>query len=405
MYSSSGNSPAQQVPAWKRLGLKLKPSPSGSAASEPAPAGPTGGVGHPSSPFGKRKLDAPPPANSAQVAKRPRRDETQTTTDRNGILRKQKSVTFADTPSKYGNTSTSVDAKTSKTAPPSKSKGPAKKQTPPTTDLRPALEYLRLWKTARDSWKFNKNHQASLIKYVFDAEKFPATDIESFYDYIQDLKGYTRMRLQESAREVRTRDQADGKAGFPEKTKDVAAVQERYETILARFLDVQQAGRKRKGFVEAEYLSDSDDGEIIIQRLVKRLRAELVLDELSDSGESAQTETSTTSSSSATVTASETNATTSTGADKKVKLNDGTVKRKRKARTAIADDSSSSSESESDDDSDTSSDGSSSSEESSDEEDETPAGQGDGYDTSSSSSSSSSSESESEDDSDDENSD
>ena len=401
MYSSTGSAPAQQVPAWKRLGLKLK-QPSGSAASESAPAGPTGGVGHPSSPVGKRKLDAPPPANSSQVAKRPRRDETQTT---NGHLRKQKSVTFADTPTKYGNTPTSVDAKTSKTVPPKKSKGPAKKQTPPVTDFRPALEYLRLWKNARDSWKFNKNHQASLIKHVFDAEKLPSSDIESFYDYIQDLKGFTRMRLRDSALEIRVKDQADGKAGFPEKTKDVAALQERYETILARFLDTQR-GQKRKGFVEAEYSSDSDDGEIIIQRLVKRLRAELVLDELSDSGDSAQTDTSTTSSSSsATVTASDNATSTATSADKKMKLNDGSVKRKRKLRTANDDDSSSSSESESDNDSGASSSDSSSEEESSDDEEEATAELGDGYDTSSSSSSSSSSESEAEDDSDDEDSD
>ncbi|CAM1500980.1 Fc.00g101420.m01.CDS01 [Cosmosporella sp. VM-42] len=383
MFSSTGSSPAQQVPAWKRLGLKLKQP---AAASEPAIGGPTGGVGHPSSSPGKRKLDAPPAANYSQVAKRPRTDEAQTTPGRNGQgqLRKQKSVTFADAPTNYAHTP----------APPKKSKGPAKKkQPPPTTDLKPALEYLRLWKTARDSWKFNKNHQAALIKHVFDANGIPAADIETFYDYIQDLKGFIRMRLRETALEIRTKDQSDGKSGFPEGTKDVDTIQERYETILTRFLDAQQAGQKRKGYSEAEYLSTSEDGKLIIQRLVKRLRAELVLDELSESGESGQTETSTTSSSTETIAASENNTTTTSDADKRVKeFNDGTGKRRRKLRTANMD---SSSESESEDDSDTSSSGSSSSDESSDddeEEEEATTQQGNGYETTSSSSSSSSEE-------------
>lgn len=414
MYSSAGSASAQQVPAWKRLGLKLKQPDSASSGSAASESRPTGGVGHPSSRHepspGKRKLDAPPAASaSSQVAKRPRKDEASSfsTPDRNpqGQLRRQKSVTFADTPTKY-----SVDAKTSKTAPPppnSKSKGPAKKnKTPPnTTDLKPALEYLRLWKSARDSWKFNKNNQSALIKHVFDADGIPATDIDTFYDYIQDLKGFIRMRLRETALEIRTKDQSEGQAGFPEGTKDVEATQGRYETVLARFL-TQQAGQKRKGFVESEYLADSEDGELIIRRLVKRLRAELILEELSESGESGLTERSTTSSSSETIAASDNHATTTTDAEKKIRLNDGSSKRRRKLRTANADDSSSSSESEaeSDSDSDSSSSGSSSSDESSDD-DVAEAAQGDGYGTSSSSSSSSSSESGSDDESDDDESD
>ncbi|KAJ4265457.1 hypothetical protein NW762_004745 [Fusarium torreyae] len=393
-----------QVPAWKRLGLKLKEP---SAASEPS-------FGQPDSTTQsatKRKFDAPP-SNSSQVAKRPRQDETTGNWNGQGQLKRQKSVTFADTPSKSSNVRDNFSRTPTKPAKQSKakSKGPAKKPKPQVpTDLKPALEYLKLWKTARDSWKFNKNHQSNLIKHVFDADGIPASDIETFYDYIQDLKGFVRMRLRDTAREVRDQDQSEGAKGFPEGTKDLEATQQRYEAVLTKYLQSQPVGSKRKGFTEVDYLSDSDDDDVIIRRLVKRMRAELVIDELSE-GE--DTETSTTSSQ--TVTASDNNATTTTDAEKSVKIADGTTgKRRRKLRVNVEDsDSSSSSESDSDSDSgadsddgsDTSSSGSSSS--SSDEsENEAPArpyrqpGEEDSSDSSSSDDTSSDDDS-SEDDSD-----
>lgn len=330
----------------------------------------------------------------------------ETTTDRNGQLRRQKSVTFANVPE-------TNDKPAKKKTPEKKSKGPAKKKkTPPPTDLKPALEYLRLWKTARSSWKFNKNHQTTLIKHLFDADGIPAADIEAFYEYIKDLKGFVRMRLVQAALEVRTRDREEV---FPEGTADIAATQERYETVLAKFLQSQQVGCKRKVFAEQEYLSDSDDGDIIIQRLVKRMRAELVIDELSDG----DTDMSTTSSvSSKTLTGSNNNLTSTASGDKKVKLNDGTGKRRRKLRTNLDSDSetsssSSSSDSSSDSDSDTSdsesesggdddtSSSGSSSSSSDDSSSEEEQGGANDVDETSSSSSSSSDEADSEDTSDD----
>lgn len=354
------------TPAWKKLGLKLKQP---SDASQPS-----SGFGHPSSSGSsthlqsatKRKFDAPP-ANSSQVAKRPRQNET--TGDRNGQLKRQKSVTFADNPS------------TKKTT--AKSKGPAKKQKPAApVDLKPALEYLSLWKTARDSWKFKKNHQSNLIKHVFDNDGIPASNIETFYDYISDLNGSVRMRLKETAQEIRDQDQSDGGKGFPEGTKNVEAKQQQYETVLAKFLQNQPAGTKRKGFTEVDYLSDTDDEEVIIHRLVKRMRAELVIEELSDSDE---TEASTTSS----LHVSETKAAPVIEAEKSTKPIETSNRRRRKLRTNVDSDTSSSdssSDSDGDSDSDTSSSGSSDSE----SEDEVPPGQyrRAGDDTSSSSSSS-----------------
>jgi hypothetical protein len=328
-----------QVPAWKRLGLKLKQP---SDASEPSFGHPTSSTSTQSTT--KRKFDAPPPYNSSQVAKRPRQDETTANWNAQAQLKRQKSVTFADTSSNSNGNGNfprtpSKPAKQSK----AKSKGPAKKP-------KPQLPVD--------------------LKHVFDADGIPASDVETFYDYIQDLKGFVRMRLLETAREVRDQDQSDGAKAFPEGTKNLEATQQRYEEILTKLLQSQPVGSKRKGFAEVDYLSDSDEDEIIIRRLVKRMRAELVIDELSDSDD---TEMSTTSSQ--TIAASDSNVTTTTPAEKSAKPTDGMpAKRRRKLRVNVEDSDSSSSESDSDDDADddddTSSSGSSSSEES---ETEAPA--------------------------------
>ncbi|KAM0339987.1 hypothetical protein ACHAPU_010704 [Fusarium lateritium] len=387
-----------QVPAWKRLGLKLKQP---SDAPEPS-------FGHPSTSTStqsttKRKFDAPPPHNSSQVAKRPRQDETTANWNAQAQLKRQKSVTFADASSNSnGNGNSNFPRTPSKPVKQSKakSKGPAKKLKPQAPlDLKPALEYLSLWKTARDSWKFNKNHQSNLIKHVFDADGIPASDVETFYDYIQELKGFVRMRLLETAREVRDQDQSDAAKAFPEGTKNLEATQQRYEEVLAKILQSQPVGSKRKGFTEVDYLSDSSEDDVIIRRLVKRMRAELVIDELSDSDD-----TEMSAGSSQTVTASDNNTTTTPAVEKSAKPADGIpAKRRRKLRVNVEDSDSSSSESDSDSDADdaddTSSSGSSSSSED-ESENEAPAqsyrqpGEEDSSDSSSSGGSDSDSSSE-----------
>ncbi|VUC20239.1 unnamed protein product [Clonostachys rosea] len=377
----------QKVPAWKRLGLKLKQPAAESANGSSS----VGAVGHPSSslaqPSPKRKL-APPAShlNPIHGNKRPRRDESP----------KPKKVTFDDTPTKKVIPGNSDIRKTpAKTQVKPKKKSPAKQVQQPAQDLKPALEYLRLWKTSRESWKFNKNHQSSLIKHIFDGpDSIPSSDVEAFYEYIKDLKGYVRTRLRETAMEFKTRDESDGYSSFPEGTTDEDEKQKAYDSILAGILRRRKAG-KRKFFSEPQYVSESEDGEVIICRLVKRMRAELVLDALSDSEEST-TSTTDTSTSSKTVTAGDNSNTVTTDEDKHITINGATTRRRRKLRVNVDD---TSSESESDSESESSS--SSSSEDSDSEEEERP----DEDETSSSSSSSSSegdSDSESEEESDEE---
>ncbi len=380
--SGSGDGSAPQTPAWKKLGLKLKNSNATESANGP-PA-----VGQPNSAQamqGKRKFNGP--ADSPLSAKKSRNDS------RFGDSRatpKRKSVSFAETPSR-GERPARTPQKTP-AKPPKKPKGPPKKKKEqPATDIKPALEYLRHWKSSRDSWKFNKNHQSTLIKAIFEGG-MPADDVEAFYEYIRDLKGFIRTRLRETAMEIRAKDISDGASAFPAGTLEPEDKQGVYEASLAGLLEAQR-GQKRT-FDEVEYMTTSQDLDAVIRRIVKRMRAELVIATLSD-GE--QTEVSTPSAAGKRATVQGT-----TDQANKTNMNGVTGKRRRKMRTNMDDSSSSSSsESESDSDSDTSSSGSSSSDESSSSEDEDMNEASD--DESSSSSSSSSSDGDSDDsDSDDE---
>lgn len=270
--------------------------------------------------------------------------------------------------------------------------------------LEPALVYLRQWDTARESWKFNKNHQTLLIKYVFDQDRIPSADIAIFYKYIRDLKGMTRTRLRETAEEIKKKDMEQGAAGFPESTKDKEDKQKEYEEVLSQFIRAQQSSNGtnangKRSFDEVEFVLRTISPESK-QRVIKRMRAEMVLDELSDS------EQSTTSSEATSTTASSSAARENAKPqrEKRVKLNDGSQKVKRRrlrnVRTDnVGSDDSSSDESDSGESSDDSSSDSSSSEDSEDEE--MPlATELNGLDASSSSSSSSSSSGESESESD-----
>ncbi|EHK40696.1 hypothetical protein TRIATDRAFT_177251, partial [Trichoderma atroviride IMI 206040] len=360
-----------RAPAWKRLGLKLKQSSAPEAANE------TLQVGHPSSSRtqqtpSKRKPEAPPAGEPLSALKK-------------------KSVSFGETPTKSG-----IDAKGPvNKPPPKKAKTPGKKKANAAvapSDIKPALEYLSQWKSARDSWKFNKNYQTILIKHAFDPVLFPSANIDTFYLYIRDIKGFVRTRLQETAMEIRTKDSTEGAAGFPEGSVNLPEKQLRYDQLLAQLLH-SQAGQKRKTFHEVEYRTSSEDVDDVIRRVIKRMRAELVLDQLSEGEESDASHTTTATASSG-VSIAESNTTKATEGDNQVKLKEGPSKRKRKLRTTVDDSSSSESESDSDDSS-SSSDDSDSDSDSDDGKEADKGHESSSSESSSSSSSSSSSEDES----------
>ncbi|RYP47012.1 hypothetical protein DL768_006872 [Monosporascus sp. mg162] len=413
LSTSTGNAPPPRVPAWKRLGLKLKPasgeSHTSTAATTDAAAAPLASAPVPQkreevngNASAKRKPSGA--LKSDHSAKKARRDlpEVQTPT----ASKKTKSVTFAaeltgspapaaangaqaaaskkpKQPTKKASAAGAGVAATPAAAAAKASKSPGK-QGP--VNLEPALAYLRQWHTSRDSWKFNKNHQTRLLEQVFaDETTIPAVDIGVFYAYIRGLKGGVRARLRELAWGIRARDMEQGTDGFSaaagnngtnnkKNDKEAAAQAQRkqkeYEEVIAAFLARGRAPGERR-FDEVDYVLRTADMEMQ-RRVVKRMRAETVLEELAAGDEKAASTGTTTVTTTSSSNSSAGGTTTQSGDGnvdaedgKRLQLNDGSqqrIKRRRlrKARTAgdVEDESissSSSSESESSSSSDSSS--------------------------------------------------
>lgn len=257
--------------------------------------------------------------------------------------------------------------------------------------LSPALAYLRQYHDSRDTWKFNKNHQKFIIKHAFDTTKIPWEYHEVLLHYISGIQGGVRTRLRDEALKFKVQDQEAGDLGFPASMSDRDKKQREYNAAMTEYVATvtMRDAHPAVGYEEGMAMNLSDSA--MRERVGKRMRAERILAQLGRDPEQNQT----------------TNA-AENDSRKRMKLNDGSVQkpaRKRKQRTAAAvgdDDTSSSSgsdESSSDDSSD------SDSEDSSDSEESSAASQGTSQaapraETESSSSSSSNSSS-SEDDSDD----
>ncbi|KAK7908233.1 hypothetical protein PG985_015536 [Apiospora marii] len=396
---------SSKVPAWKRLGLTLKSASSESHADSnaAAPASlPVNGA--------KRKPSAAlAPDNSN---KKLRTDNSAASASPAHTPKRPKSVSFAsETQTQSGTpTATKANSKPKKASAPKPLKPQAKKQS--NVNLQPSVDYLRQWHTARDQWKFNKNHQTKLLENVFaDGATIPAVDINLFYEYIRDLKGHVRTRLRESAQELKKEDMEQGAQVFANSSKEAAQRKQReYEEVIAGFMREGRTPEKRR-FEEVEYVLRTADMEMQ-RRVVKRMRAEMVIEELSD-GEESTTTTATTNTSTSTETGADSGskgaqdgAAEDSDGDKRLKLNDGSQqkvapKRNRKTRTAVVEDTESSS---SDSDSDSDADSSSSDEDSSDEEEgaATTADKEEAESSSSSSSSSSEDDSDSDEESDEE---
>lgn len=289
------------VPAWKRLGLKLKgPStdrspisigstPSAPPAARPRPdypqhtssynsrGGQDGGYDN-GTPFNKRKQQFSSPYPSSDN-KRTRRDDSD--------FNASKKVSF------------SQDTKKAAPKKPKKKKKNRKPQQPKDPyDFALVLEYLRTWHKTRDSWKFNKNHQTLMIKHIYTSNAIPSSDIDIFYQYIIDIKGASRKRLIEEAKEIIKKDMEFGLKGFPQGTK--ADKQKDYEEILAELLKKKAAikdgaavnGNGKRSFDEAEFVTRKLDKDVQ-QRVVKRMRAEVIAEELESSDSSESTDVST----------------------------------------------------------------------------------------------------------------
>lgn len=67
----------------------------------------------------------------------------------------------------------------------------------------PAIKYLRMWKSARSSWTFQKVRQVWLLRNWRDRLKMNDEDFIIFLNYIVDLKGLSRTKTCDEAKAVR----------------------------------------------------------------------------------------------------------------------------------------------------------------------------------------------------------
>jgi hypothetical protein len=254
---------------------------------------------------------------------------------------------------------------------------------------RPFLDYIKQYHEDRASWKFNKNHQNHLLKNIFDLNVIPSDYAHLIYYYVRGLQGGVRTRLRDTAISIKVKDIEDGAAGFGDKMAlDISRQKQlEYESCCKEFVAhmTQLDASTKMGYEEGQLAGLSDYA--MKKRVAKRTRAEWILQNLA-SGDGGEFGDNTSNKA----------AQGEDDSQKRLRMTENTSKkiaRKRKQRTTVDDDTSTSGES-----SGTDSDSDSSSEESDDEPAPGASARETNHDTSSSSSSSSSEESEDSEDSD-----
>ena len=65
-----------------------------------------------------------------------------------------------------------------------------------------ARQYLSLWKTAKDSWKFNKNTQSYILRHMWNKKAIDKKSFKILIKYLKDIKGTARDRLLASANDI-----------------------------------------------------------------------------------------------------------------------------------------------------------------------------------------------------------
>ncbi|WEW55171.1 hypothetical protein PRK78_000600 [Emydomyces testavorans] len=178
------------------------------------------------------------------------------------------------------------------------------------------LEYLSTYHSSRSKWKFQKNRETAILKHALLGDRIPASYNPALYDYLSSLKSVSaKSRVAQLAQEAIEADEKDNDDQDTEYKQAVIS----FRTQLAEWgNDIPK--NESNGLPNS--LSDAQ-----LERLEKRRRAELVY--FAVSGQTVR-------------------AAKSIPLSEQAKLG---AKRKRKTRTAVVEDdtsSSSSSESESD---------------------------------------------------------
>ncbi|KFY99094.1 hypothetical protein V500_01466 [Pseudogymnoascus sp. VKM F-4518 (FW-2643)] len=325
--SASTSSP--RIPAWKRLGLKLKSE--GDAPSPVAAAAPTEYVAaeQPKRKRAAEEVESTPIKKSKKSVKKA--ESTISSTPAavpDGMLGRRKSVAFTpetktedgdsikqlfnswvaeqkkldplfasknDQPSLQTPAPTTVEEKVDTTLPEPERRVKRVKSTKPedktkakkskskvvkSKPIDPALTYLTQFHSDKANWKFNKINQIAVLKNAFDTDLIPTEYNQPLYEYIAGLKGVARVHLRDRALEIRDKDAEEGGKGFTGKMTDQerSKKQEEYETAVEEYVATMTstAISSRMGLEEGILLGLNPDAAMK-QRMTKRMRAEHVL--------------------------------------------------------------------------------------------------------------------------------
>ncbi|KAE9965509.1 hypothetical protein BLS_007608 [Venturia inaequalis] len=255
------------VPAWKRLGLKLKGSPASTPIESPAPA-------------------------SEIPSRTKRKIDTVTDHDQNSTpsLKRKKSVSFtteATTPSKPVTQQTPAPTKsftplitpqpeapqtssTPSSKPTTKDRKPRKKEIQAKTEeTERYISYLQQFHSAREEWHFNKGRQTALLKNIFNVFRVPEEHDDALVAYLTGLQGQAaRDRLTETANEIlkSTKDTVESDDTMSESTH----IEARDAALKKHLKDAK--GRLRDSAAKED--STSDDRLLLLR---KRARADVIL--------------------------------------------------------------------------------------------------------------------------------
>ncbi|KKY18411.1 putative proteasome subunit alpha type 6 [Phaeomoniella chlamydospora] len=288
---------AQRLPAWKRLGLKLK-----SAEDSIDERSPISDALHVTSPgynadnierntshsvAKKRKLSSPDPDSTPSdgvPSKSPSALKKQSQS-------KKKRVSFAaETKTEDGDTAVSISpadldllARTSSNSAdtPAQPKKPKKagkiKKTKSTNSEKPhsALQYLSQYHESRDTWKFNKNKETWLLKHIFSTADLPSSYDKALATYLGGLRGESaKSRLAQGAtEEVSNVDDHLASTSQASQSMDDPATRDAYRAEARK-----RFKRNHEQFLDDLEKQEAEEPDPDRQRLLaRRRRAEIIL--------------------------------------------------------------------------------------------------------------------------------
>lgn len=286
----------QHIPAWKKLGLKLKQQQTERTHSGEFLKPAEQRIDHDDQTSGfTARRDSPRPKGTTHK----RKFENSPEQHPDGITRdhdskRHKSVTFAESTKPPVETSTTIGQPTQPTKPvtptPKREPGISKKRSPTDNSngdhghsmQSPYLAYLEQYSSDRGEWKFNKNKQGALLKHAFDIDRIPPDHGEALGSYVEGLQGAnSRERLQTTAIEII---ESTDPPAAEENDDDVsvaneARIRDRWRIDALR----DQLTATRRRLREAQSTAEKQSPEAQ-SRLRRRERAEQILLALAQSG-------------------------------------------------------------------------------------------------------------------------